>query len=205
MNKKIIVIILGVTAVLVTAILAGYLQYRNSLKVTSPVAKVQPTPVVIEELTTWTDPANFSFQYPRSLSLNPHNEDQLNYAHVELTSATHSGSLIVWVKDTTANTIDNWMTQSKITNAIDSNLGGTPAKKVLTTGDASKLTLSTIQDGYLYQVETSLADLPVGEAGKDFWNKTMDTVTSSFKFTPADKGSTNQTPDTGSNGEEVIE
>lgn len=206
MNRKTVFIILGVSFVAVIIILVLYLKFKPNA-VTSPAAKNQPTPAVVEETTTWTDPAQFNFQYPKSLAINPHNEDQVNYAHVELTSATHSGNLIVWVKDTTADNIDNWTGQEKIKGAIDTNLANIPAKKVLTGGDTSKLTISAIQGGYLYQVEASLTD-------NEFWNKALNTVVSTFKFTASDSGtaqnitsdtSSGQGADTVSSEEEVIE
>lgn len=208
MHRKVVFIILGVTAVLVTLILVVFLTLKKETVVSSEV-KVVPTSIPLEETTTWNDQAQFSFQYPKSLSLNPHNEDQVNYAHVELSSATHSGNLIVWVKDSAADTIDNWVKTEKIKNAIDSSLADVPGKKVLTTGDINKLTISVIQNGYLYQIETNLEDA-------DFWNKTLDIVTSSFKFTSLGSSTVKQqTPDTstdqspGTNGvsteEEVVE
>jgi len=205
MNRKWAVILCGVSAVIATAVLVFYLRSRSGV-LTSPVSDTIPTPTAAEELATWTDPAQFSFQYPKSLALNPHDEDQENYAHVELTSAIHAGNLIVWAKDTTAQTIDDWVSQQKIKNAIDSNLDNVPAKKVLTAGDVNKLIVSTIQGGYLYQIEVNLAD-------NVFWNKILDTVVSTFKFTPAEgtkqeqgsNSSVEKGSDIYSGDEEVIE
>lgn len=174
MNKKIALIISGISLVLVTLVLVFYLQFKTKFSAVSPVSQITPTPTV-EEMSIWTDPAQFSFQYPRALALNPHNEDQTNYAHVELTSATHSGNLIVWVKDTTSDTIDNWILKEKIKNAIDSELASVSAKKVLTTNENNNITLSTIRNGYLYQIE-------VNPTNNDFWNKIFNQVTSTFKF-----------------------
>ncbi|MBI3379478.1 hypothetical protein HY029_01845 [Candidatus Gottesmanbacteria bacterium] len=210
MNKKLVFILCAVSLFLVTAILVGYLKFKSAV-FTSPVSTNQPTPtIVVEEMSIWIDPAEFSFQYPKSLVLNPHNEDQENYAHVELTSPTHAGNIIVWVKDTTADTIENWVGMGKIKNAIDSDLSGVPSKKVLSTGDNSKLTISAIQSGYLYQIEANLDD-------RDFWNKALDSVVSSFKFVSSPSGSmkqksTDTSSDTGSvdsggstGDEEIIE
>lgn len=213
MQTKVVITILGVTLVLVTVILGAYLRFKKEIVVPQVIQVELPTSILVEETSTWDDPAQFSFQYPKSLLLNPHTEDQDNYAHVELTSAAHSGNLIIWVKDTTADTIDKWIIQGKIENAIDSNIAGISAKKVLITGDINKLTISAIRGGYLYQIETDLVGLPV-HADSDYWNKTLDTVLSSFKFTSTEKSATQeksvtsnneQVPDTSSNEEEVIE
>lgn len=206
MNRKWVFILCGISAIVVTAVLVFYLRFKSGT-LTSPISNTVPTQTVVEELATWTDPAQFSFQYPKTLVLNPHNEDKENYAHVEITSATHSGNLIIWVKDTTVQTIDGWISQQKVKNAIDSSLDNVPAKKVLTAADINKLTISAIQGGYLYQVEANLAD-------SDFWNKILDTVTSSFKFTTpventnqeqGSSSSVEQGSDIGSSDEEVIE
>lgn len=211
-NKKVF-IILGVTFIMLTVILVGYLQYKSANKDKSPISQVQPTALPAEELAIWTDQAEFTFQYPKSLKLDPHEEDEENYAHVELTSASHSGNLIIWVKDTTTDTIEAWVKQKKLTGGIDSSLDGEKAIKILGTDEPSKLTLSSIRNGYLYQIEVTLAD-------KEYWQKIYDTVFSSLKFTEGNMGqknksSTNQAPvDQGSNdqsggsedaGEEVIE
>lgn len=134
-----------------------------------------PTPAAVEDLATWTDQSGFSFQYPKSLSFNPHDEDTENYAHLELTSATYSGSLIVWAKDTTAGDIDEWVDQEDAKDFIDTSLGGEKAKKILTSKDTQKISTSTIYNGYLYQIEADLVD-------SDYWNKIYNTISSSFRF-----------------------
>lgn len=208
MNKKIAFILSGLTLVLVTLILVFYLQTKNKLSPVLPEdAEVVPTQV-IEEMVTWTDPAEFTFQYPKSLSFNPHSEDQLNYAHVELASSTNAGNLIIWVKDTAADTIDDWIVKEKINNAIDSTLDSIPAKKILMTGLENKITLSAMRNGYLYQIEVNATD-------NEYWNKIFGQVVSTFTFTSGEKSIDQKTPataseDTGSSaveseGEEVIE
>lgn len=206
-KKKIALILSILSLALVTLVLIFYLQYRSKFTAVSPLAQVTPTPI-LEELSTWTDPADFSFQYPKSLSLNPHDEDKNNYAHIELTSPSHSGNLIVWVKDTTAETVDGWVKQNKISNAIDSELANISAKKILATGENNKITLSAVNNGYLYQIEVNAAD-------NDFWNKVFSQITSTFKFLSSEKSLKKQpdTPDSVDQGaddsvfegEEVIE
>lgn len=195
MNRKIAVIIIAVSFILVTLVLVFYLQFKSMFTTVSPVAKVTPT-LVVEEMTTWDDPAEFSFQYPKSLALNSHNEDQINFAHVELTSATHAGSLVVWVKDTNEANLESWAKKEKLSGAIDTTLGGEPAKKELINPPSdrlvSKLIVSTLRNGYLYQIDVSLDDA-------DFWNKTFDTVSTTFKFkSPVENVKQKQAPDTSS-------
>jgi hypothetical protein len=208
MKRKTTYILLGVSVAVIILILVVYLRDRFSVK-TQPSSQVQPTPVVSEESASWEDQSGFDIQYPKSLKLDPHDEDQENYAHLELTSATYSGSLIVWTKDTEALDIDTWVKQNKIQNAIDSTLGGEKAVKVLESGASKKLVTTTIYNGYLYQIEANLAD-------ENYWNKVYNQVSSSFKFVQTETTSGNQPQgeeaqdqgdggDIYSEGEEVIE
>jgi len=177
-RKKLIITLLAAAILLVVLILGIYIRFKITQKAVSPVSNIKPTLSAVEELTTWSDPAEFSFRYPKSLTVDPHDEDKKNYAHVELTSATHPGNLIVWVKDTAAKDIEDWVKQTKLQGAIDSTLGGEAAKKVLTTDEPRSMTTTVIYGGYLYQIEVNLTDF-------DFWNKIYETVSSSFKFVPA--------------------
>ena len=102
----------AILVVLSAAIIAGgggglYLLSKQN-KPTTPVVEVQPNPTPVVELTTWTDQSEYSFQYPKDLTINPHDEDELNYSHVELTQPSHPGSIILWTKDTTAKDMEAW-------------------------------------------------------------------------------------------------
>ncbi|MBI5452430.1 hypothetical protein HY945_03130 [Candidatus Gottesmanbacteria bacterium] len=176
-NKKTIFIILGVTFVVLSLTLLLYLRWQFSAK-TAKTAQIIPTPTIAEDLTAWQDQSGFTFQYPKNLTLDPHDEDEENYAHLELSSATSSGSLIVWAKDTTASDIDELVDQEDAKGFIDTSLSGERAKKILTSKDTQKISTSTIYNGYLYQIEADLAD-------SDYWNRIYNTVSSSFRFIPA--------------------
>src|SRR5574340_1306294 len=63
----------------------------------NPVAA--PTP---EEFLTWEDQSGFSFRYPKSITIDKHAEDEVNYAHIELTDKNNPGTIIIWAKDTSA-------------------------------------------------------------------------------------------------------
>lgn len=173
-NKKLIFAFFIGTIILISLILFVYIRYQDYQKRTMQVSQVAPTPEVIEDMVTWTDQSGFTVQYPKSLTLNPHDEDENNYAHLEFTSATFSGSLIVWAKDTNAVDIDDYAKKSKNIGYIDSTMGGEPAKKLLQNDSTPKIIISSIKDGYLYQIEADLKD--------NFWNKTFDKISSSFKF-----------------------
>ncbi len=165
----------------------GYYFWQSKIKVVSPVsqqASVSISPIQ-EELTTWEDPSEFSFSYPKVLKLNPHDEDQKNYAHLELTSETHTGRIILWVKDTNETSIDSWAKKNDAEGALDTTLGEEKAKKVLLTDPSQKIITSALHNGYLYQVE--------GETGDDYWKKVYEDILTSYKFTgtkPAQKADT---------------
>jgi hypothetical protein len=145
---------------------------------------VSPTPK--EELVTWDDPAGFSFQYPKGLTVDKHDEDQENYAHVELTSPTHKGRVIVWGKDTTATTIAQWLKNEKSLKdavSVDTTLGGNEAKKVMVKVPIKKQITATLDEDILVMVETELVE-------EEFWQSVNDTIVGNFSFITNQKDET---------------
>ena len=151
---------------------------KSSQEILSPGGNEVPSSAPkTEDLLTWTDEAGFTFQYPKELSVNKHEEDNENYAHVELTSKDHPGRIIVWVKDLPKGVKDvaSWIKLEKSFaggTVIDSTLGGEPAKKV-SVGET--LTIGTISENLLFSVEATLTD-------KEYWSGVFDTVSGSFAF-----------------------
>jgi hypothetical protein len=180
MNKKRILIISGVVVLLVLIGAGVYVwKLKNASQGPSPeVASVlTPTP---EELLTWEDVSGFSFQYPKGIDVNKHDEDQENYAHVELTHKDHPGSIILWAKDLPAGVVDaaSWVKKEKTftgANILDTTLGGEPGKKVLLTTPMNKLFVGTVYDDLLWYIETTPED-------SEYWNKVHDTILSSYAF-----------------------
>ncbi len=170
-----------VTGVLVVGVVAGglFVFSKNNSRVISP-GEVVSTPTPAVEMTTWDDPAGFSFQYPKDLSVNNHEEDNDNYAHVELTSKEHPGNIIVWVSDLPkgVTTLDSWVKKIYSTSmTLDTMLGGETAKKVLVSSPSAKLIVGTVSDGLLFYVEGTLTDKP-------YWQTVEDGIVKSFAFTP---------------------
>lgn len=173
------VIILSIAIISSVVIGGGYYFWQAKTKVVSPVSQqtsVSATPIQ-EELTTWEDPSEFSFSYPKGLKLNPHDEDKINYAHIELTSDTSPGRIILWAKDANETSIDDWAKKNDAEGALDTTLGNEKAKKVLMTDQGQKIITSTLHNGYLYQAE--------GEMGDDYWKKVYGDVLASYKFITA--------------------
>ncbi len=168
----------------------GYLVWVKSRVVNTPVSQqqaVSPTPTPVK-LLIWNDPNGFTFQYPEGLSINKHDEDKENYAHLEFTHPSHPGSIIVWGKDPARGVSDaaSWTkTEKRFIGAaiLDTEFGGKPGKKVMIEGVTRILVTGTVYDSIVWTVEAKLEDA-------DFWTNTQSTIANSFAFaTPKSSGS----------------
>lgn len=208
-NKKVLLLI--VVGILIGGLGGGIALLSNQGKSdTSPVALSSPTPTEVPvELATWTDPAGFSFQYPKDIDVNPHDEDKENYTHVELTHKTHPGSLIVWMKDLPASDLAGWIkkdTRFSGASVLDTTLGGEPAKKVLVTDPSKMIIVGAIDGDVLVTVEGLLTD-------DTYWSSVHQNVVDSFVFSstgsvPAALGNSGGSVDSGDTSvteEEVLE
>jgi len=110
--------------------------------VETPSISPTPTPVV---LLTWTDEAGFSFQYPEGTSIDKHPEDTKNYANLTLTLPSRDIVTII-MSDNTFKDLDTWVGQK---TALDTTLGGQPAKKIFENGQE---TIACIDNGVLVTV-----------------------------------------------------
>lgn len=165
-------ILLGISGVVMVLTSSGNLSKGAMIQI-----RTTPAPQI--ELITWTDQAGFTFQYPKGLSVNKHDEDTANYAQVELTAPSHPGSIIVWAKDSKWTDIDTWVKgDARFTGATiaDTSLGGQPGKKALLTGPPQQRIVGTISDNILFTVEGTLTD-------NDYWSAIVETIANSFKFT----------------------
>lgn len=145
-----------------------------------------PTPAPIE-IATWTDPAGFTFQYPKDLTVNKHDEDTENYAHVELASKDHPGSIVVWAKDTTAADVNAWVkTEKQFGGATvsEATMGGKAAKTV-GMETPKKMITGTIADELLFMVETMSTDTA-------YWTGVHEMIVKSFTFAPLDQSAGSQ-------------
>lgn len=151
----------------------------NKKSETLRVSTVPASPAV--ELATWKDPAGFTFQYPKALIVDKHDEDIDNYAHVEMTSKDHPGSIIVWAKDTQAADVNAWVkTEKQFGGAAvsEATLGGKPAKTV-SVDSPKKMFTGAISDELLFMIETA----PVDAA---YWTSIHDGIVKSFAFVARD-------------------
>lgn len=189
---------------------AGFMMIvnRKNKLMESPIGNKNPSIATTvtpksTKLLTWIDPAGFTFQYPDGLTINKHEEDSKNYAHVEFTSKDHPGNLIVWAKDSNDD-LSSWIKNDKrFKNAsvIDTTFARIDGKKILVASPSAMMITGTISDAVLFDVEANLID-------KNFWSKVHDTITGSFAFIPdnsGQSGSSAGSADTSADEEETIQ
>lgn len=205
-RNKVLLIILGI--LILAAVWVGIFFYQKpSSSLVNPLTS--QTTKSEAKLAVWEDPAGFKFSYPEEIKINTHPEDKENYAHLELTSSSHSGSILVWMKDTNYKTIEDWAKkQGNDVQVFDSDLGGNPAKKVASL-NPKKLTTAAVDVDVLVLVELISEDT--------WWAETYNQILESFEFIPLQgeeaptpakvSGSSGQTNEGGvvDEGEEVVE
>jgi hypothetical protein len=130
-------------------------------------------------LKVWEDPAGFNFSYFEGIEIDNHEEDEENYAHLELTSQDYPGSILVWVKDKTEKNLDDWVTnQEGSPQVLDSELGGQPAKKMAFLSPKKMMTVAFDQE-----VVIIVEVFPENE----WWDKAYQQVIESFELVPLEK------------------
>lgn len=129
---------------------------------------------------TWEDPAGFTFQYHEGITINKHDENQNDYAQIEMTHADHPGKLTVWASDTKYADVTAWIKGEKTfagANTIDTSLGNQPAKKIMVSTEPNRLVTGTIFDQILFSVDAELAD-------REYWTLVHNKIVDSFAFVP---------------------
>lgn len=173
----------------------GYLWWMKSRAGSSGASReveATPTPTP-SKLLTWNDPNGFTFQYPEGSSVNKHDEDKENYAHLEFTHPDHAGSLIVWGKDPIRGVTDttSWVKNEKRfigASTLDTQFGGQAAKKIIIEGITRVLVTGTVYDNIVWSVEAKLEDA-------EFWTSVHTKIVDSFAFVPVKEPGTEATSD----------
>jgi hypothetical protein len=166
----------------------------------SETVQIRPTPTLVERI-AWDDPAGFKFTYDPGLNINKHDEDTVNYAHVEIESSSHPGTIIIWAKDTTAADAASWVRTEKEfkgANVIDSTFGAQDGKKVVITTPKRKIVTGTIYDGLLFYAEMTGED-------QTYWQNEYDKIITSFTFNPTNPNSTGNSTDNSSEGGTAVD
>lgn len=206
MTRKKLLIGIGSAVAIVLLVGVGIFavqRFQKKSDAPSPVVQSGGDQVKKPSLVLWDDPAGFTFQYPEGMTVDKHDEDKENYAHVELTDTKHPGKIIVWAKDTKAADVQAWVKTEKSFadgSILDTTLGNQPAKKVLLTAPEKKLVVGTVYDSLLFTIEGTLTD-------EAYWNDIATTVGDSFVFKPlpGEKAPTSSGAMTGGGDDEVVE
>ena len=194
--KKRMTIILSIS-IFCVGIVGAFIFWKQKPQ-TTPATQTQTQ----EETALWEDQAGFSFQYPKVLSFDKHDEDMENYAHIEFKSSTHSGRLIVWAKDTTYPDVATWITKDKNVQgaaSVDTTLGGEAAKKIVISTPSKKIIIGAISDQILFTIEAEPGE------GDNYWITVSDTIASSFVFVSLDAGTNATLEQATYDEEEVVE
>lgn len=207
-NMKRIWVIVAVAALLILAGGIGVFFWQRSKKgaIVSPEASGgESAASAPQKILSWSDPAGFTFQYPEGVVIDKHDEDKENYAHIEFAHSSHTGSIIVWAKDTTAESGASWLKSQKTyqnATTLDSTLGEIEAVKALLTTPTRLMVTATVDEGIVFYVEGKLDD-------SDFWTPVYETITNSFAFTSADQpaapGGSSEDIEEAVDEEEIIE
>lgn len=156
-----------------------FMKGKTEKKIVNPQIKQEEKIAKEISLLLWKDPLGFEFKYPKGLKLNPHEEDQDNYAHIELTSKDHEGGIIVWSKDLLYKDLTDYLEndeEASGASVMETTLDQVPAKKLLVkTKEGSKIITVTIYDELLFLIEVNLDK-------EKFWQKPYDRLVSTFSF-----------------------
>lgn len=205
MKKVFVIVISGILLGLLGA--GGYLWYMSRQEKSKDAASLEkPLEKIPISYITWKDPLGVSFSYPNDAIIDKHDEDKENYMHIEITSATHSGGLVLWAKDLPKGVTDVSSWAKKETAAttgviIDTTLGKIDAKKILRGTDA--VSIGVVYDGLLFEIDGSL------DTG-GYWKEVLETAISSYIFypierdSPASAGSASSSDAVGSFDEEEV-
>lgn len=178
-KKKILLIVIPL---LILVIIGGWVIVKNrksDKKIVSP--QISKTKETAKEtpLVLWKDPLGFEFKYPEGLKIDPHEEDQDNYAHIELSSKDHEGGIIVWSKDLLYKDLNDYLEndeEASGASVMDTTLDQVPAKKLLVkTKEGSKIITAAIYDELLFLIEVNLDK-------EKYWQKPYDRLVSTFSF-----------------------
>lgn len=205
-RRFVLPVILGIILLIIPGILfylvktgdAGEKENTDTVSVREDAESVHPVTKL------WDDQAGFTFRYPENLRINPHEEDMENYAHIEITDPEHSGNLIIWAKDASYSSLDEWIEDDPALNAgtsVDTTLGDQPAKKIAVQTPEKMLITGTFFDGMLVILEARSAE------GK-YWQQIHQSISEDFTFKPIpmENGEIDDNPDAGTGiTEEIME
>ena len=170
--KQILIVV--ILAILIGGTVTFFIFKQNRVyKNTAEVTSISPTPTSVV-LSTWTDEAGFSFQYPEGILIDKNADDTVNYANLTFTDSKEPGSINILMSDDTYKTLDKWIASNaelKLGGTIDTTLGGKDGKKILTT---TETIIGVIDSEVLVTIRRDLNLSPLLE---NTWQKITNTWT----------------------------
>lgn len=140
--KQILIIV--ILAVLVGGSAVILVKSQSHVSPTSQPVEPTPTPTSVA-LTTWTDEAGFSFQYPEGITIDKHPDDNADYANLTL-NLSPSNTVNIIMSDNTYKDLNAWAGQNL---AVDTTLNGKLAKKIIKDGQT---TIACIDNGVIVTI-----------------------------------------------------
>jgi len=203
-QKKVLIIL---ALVVVIGVIGGLLWFRSRqtapevLSPTQRTSEVTPTQTG-KNLLTWNDQAGFTFQYQPGMKINKHDEDQENYAHLDLYLDSKDGAVKILASDTKYKTVGDWATKEKKnaqtgTVKTETTLSGKPAMKI-TFPETKETIIGIIDEGILFTIELT----PDKEGS---WQKVFDQTVSSFTLVYPTAAPSSQGSSAGSDSDVVEE
>lgn len=177
--KKSTKILLSIILLIFLLLVFSFLRGSGDEESVSPLPE---KPMVKEEefvLTSWEDPAGFSFDYPEILEIDIHEEDEVNYAHLELTREGSEGRILIIANDSDYATLGEWLEEDKEVkgdSSLDTEVAGVKAKRVAS-GEGKEITALIDLDQVIYQIIKE----PEGE---DSWQQIYRIILDSFELIP---------------------
>jgi len=181
MKSKVLLIVVFVCLLLAGGGIYLFTSRSKTKETVSPASQEQilPKPTASPKLLTWNDPAGFTFQYDLGLEIDNHPEDEINYANLEITEPGQEGKILIMASDTKYKTVAEWAAK-----AVDTTLGGKPAKKVKF-ADSIKVVVGAIDDKILFTIEMGPTTMTTEVKSEEYlltWQKRFDQIVSSFEF-----------------------
>ena len=175
MNKKPLIIALLIISLIFSGVIVWRFKKGSSLINPATGPSVDSSSAI--KLDFWEDAAGFSFSYPEDISIDPHEEDEENYAHLELTLPGYEGRIVILVQETDYADIEVWQEEVEAeAQVLDTELGERPAKKVIYS-DPQKMVTAVIDVDALVLVEMMPDE-------KGYWNEVYNQLLKSFVFIP---------------------
>ncbi len=147
-----------------------------------------------KKLKTYKDSAGFTFQHPDNITIDvKENTDSNTYSDLDLRSKVTAGNISIKVTDTKLKTTNDWVQSNKVPQSKDSQLGNLSAKEIQVKGGYM---IGAVDQGILFQIAVYF------NSKDEFWQKSVDIITSTFNFTNQASSTPHSSTDAG--GDEVI-